>query len=108
MPSGLGERGTFALRMIFKVVLPAVSPVSNWLQPNGVVRTTSKSASDAIHACFDEKIGGKKPNGVYMNGSELGDVGKEAKDQRKCERLWRDSLGYARVQEGDTILAEWK
>jgi hypothetical protein len=108
MPSGLGSRGNLVLRMIFKVVLPVASTLASLTNPNGDIRTLSKSAGDVIQACFDTKVVGDKPNGVYMNGSELGDVGKEAKDQVKCQTLWRDSLGYAEVKEGDTMLQDWK
>lgn len=76
--------------------------------PDGDYRTTAQSATAILKAAFDTDSLGPRPNGVYMNGSSVGDVGPEAKDARKCERLWVDSLGYAGVGEGDTVLAGWR
>ncbi|KAI0134481.1 hypothetical protein BJ170DRAFT_591456 [Xylariales sp. AK1849] len=106
MPSGLGQHAPMMLKTIFKVVMPLVNPVMGMLQPNGTLRTTAKSAADTIRACFDTKTLGQRPNGVYMDGSKVGDVGAEAKDQGNCERLWRESLGWAGVVEGDTVLGD--
>ncbi|KAI1875209.1 hypothetical protein JX265_004267 [Neoarthrinium moseri] len=108
MPSSLGSRGTLTLRMIFKLVMPLLNPIASALQPNGMLRTTKKSAGDVIRACFDSETLGDRPNGVYLDGSQAGDVGAEAKDREKCERLWRASLVWAGVKEGDTVLGDWR
>ncbi|KAI1084418.1 NAD(P)-binding protein [Whalleya microplaca] len=108
MNSNLGQRGNLAIKMIFNIVLPVMTPVMTCLQPNGALRTTSKSASDVIQACFDTKKLGEHPNGVYMDGSEISDVGPEAKDEAKCKKLWSESIGFAQVKEGDTVLSDWQ
>ncbi|OTB14727.1 hypothetical protein K445DRAFT_318627 [Daldinia sp. EC12] len=110
MRSGISRRGNWVVRyIIMGLIMPLLAPIATWLNPNGDLRTTWKSAGDVIHACFDTDGGlGEYPNGVYLNGSAIADVGPEAKDETKCRRLWSDSLGYANVKEGDTVLAEWR
>jgi hypothetical protein len=107
MPSNLGERGTLVLRIIFKAFMPLVNPVMSKLKPNGMLRTTAQSATDVIRAAFDSRVLGEKPNGVYMDGSAISDVGAEAKDKRKRERLWLDSVTWAGIHNGDTVLENW-
>ena len=85
-----------------------LAPVMTWWSPNGVLRTTWKSAGDVLRAAFDTEELGEYPNGIYLNGSEPLEVSAEVKDKEKTGQLWRDSLGYAGIQEGDTILSEWK
>ncbi|KAI1804562.1 NAD(P)-binding protein [Daldinia bambusicola] len=110
MRSGISRRsGWFVRIFIMNVLFPLLAPIMTWLNPNGDLRTTWKSAGDVIHACFDTDGGlGEYPNGLYLNGSAVADVGPEAKDETKCRRLWTDSLGYANVKEGDTVLADWR
>ncbi|KAI0007507.1 NAD(P)-binding protein [Xylariaceae sp. FL0662B] len=107
MPSSLTRRGNWTLRVLIPIVLNAIAPVLTWWAPNGDLRTTWKSAGDVIRACFDTKDLGQHPNGLYLNGSAISDVGPEAKDREKSGQLWRDSIGYAGVEEGDTILVDW-
>ncbi|KAI1374795.1 NAD(P)-binding protein [Hypoxylon crocopeplum] len=110
MMSSIARRsGWFVRVFIVQIVGPLLAPIATWLNPNGDVRTTWKSAGDVLHAAFDTDAGlGERPNGVYLNGSAVSDVGPEAKDEVKCRRLWSDSLGYAGVKEGDTVLADWR
>jgi hypothetical protein len=89
-------------------LLGPLMPIVSRLSSNGHYRTTAQSATDVLNAAFDTKTLGERPNGIYMNGGMLGDVGPEAKDAAKCEKLWKDSLIYANVQEGDTVLAAWR
>lgn len=78
------------------------------LSPGGDYRTTARSANDVINAAFDTEKLGERPNGVYMNGAVVSDVGPEAKDAAKCEKVWKDSLGFAQIKDGDTVLAAWR
>jgi hypothetical protein len=93
--------------LLVKIVMPLLVPLIAWLQPNGDVRTTWKSGGDVVRAAFDIATLGQHPNGTYLNGSSLEEPGPEARDTQKTNQLWRDSLDYAQVKEGDTILAEW-
>lgn len=108
MPSELNRRSIWIMYLLMKFVLPFLAPLAVWLQPNGTIRTTTKSARDVLRAAFDTVSLGKRPNGMYFNGSEVSDVGPEAKDVRKSGILWRDSLQYAQVEEGNTVLEKWQ
>jgi hypothetical protein len=108
MPTGLTRRSSKGLVIAAKLLGPLITVVS-WLSPpNGDYRTTSQSAKDVLNAAFDTETLGERPNGIYMNGAKRSDVGPEAKDITKCEKLWKDSLGYAQIHEGDTVLAAWQ
>lgn len=110
MRSSLARRsGWFTRVLLVNVLLRIFAPIATWLNPDGDLRTTWKSAADTIHASFDTDGGlGEHPNGLYLNGSVIAEVGPEAKDETKCRRLWSDSLGYASIKEGDTVLADWR
>ncbi|KAI1389172.1 NAD(P)-binding protein [Hypoxylon trugodes] len=114
MISGLTRRSNWLLRVLMlKLIGNLLAPLLTWLSPNGDLRTTWKSAGDVIRASFAVDADahgtlGERPNGLYLNGTAVADIGPEAKDEAKCRRLWRDSLEYAGVKEGDTILADWK
>ncbi|KAI0384678.1 NAD(P)-binding protein [Hypomontagnella monticulosa] len=99
----------FVRVVVMQLIGPPLAALLTWWNPNGDLRTTSKSAADVLRACFDTDRGlGEYPNGIYLNGDAISDVGAEAKDETKCRRLWSDSLGYANIKEGDTILADWR
>ncbi len=112
MPSQIARRGPRYLRIIMgyilPIFLPILGPLLTWLSPNGDFRMTWKSGGDVVRAAFDTKELGEHPNGLYLNGSEPLEVGAEAKDRRKTGQLWRDSLKYASIKEGDTILSQWQ
>jgi hypothetical protein len=64
-----------------------LAPVLVLLQPNGSLRTPTKSARDLLRASFDEKLLGKHPKALYLNGSEVGHVTPEALDENKQKQL---------------------
>lgn len=107
MPTDLTRRSAKWLQLAGKLLSPLL-PVVTWLSPNGDYRSTTQSAKDVLNAAFDTETLGERPNGIYMNGAVKSDVGPEAKDAKKCETLWRDSLKYAQIHEGDTVLADWQ
>ncbi|KAI3340471.1 hypothetical protein F4824DRAFT_453464 [Ustulina deusta] len=109
MPTGLTRRTASKFLKVASVVAgPLMAVMSRFAPPNGHYRTTAQSASDVVNAAFDTETLGERPDAVYMNGSEIADAGPEAKDAAKCAKLWADSLGYAQVKEGDTVLAAWR
>lgn len=87
---------------------PLMSIVSKFSAPNGHYRTPAQSASDVIRAALDTETLGKRPDGIYLNGHVLAECGPEARDERKCEVVWRESIGFAGIGEGDTVLKEWR
>ncbi|KAH8670970.1 hypothetical protein BX600DRAFT_234367 [Xylariales sp. PMI_506] len=106
MATGLGAHGSPVIQVIFKVVLPIFGPIASALQPNGTVRMASKSAADVVRAALEEGGGGGWESGTYFDGDQIASVGPEAKDGGKCGRLWRESVGWAGLQDGDTVLAQ--
>lgn len=108
MISNLTRRGSTTMVLFMTWVAPLFVGVSTWLSPNGKLRATSKSAADVLRAAFDTARLGERPKAVYLNGSERGDTGVEAKDPAKGRQLWEASVGYAALKSGDTILSNWK
>ncbi|KAI0192265.1 hypothetical protein EV127DRAFT_426489 [Xylaria flabelliformis] len=108
MPTDLTRRSTSRVMKALGLVAGPLMTVVSKLSPGGDYRTTAQSANDVINAAFDTKLLGEKPNGIYMDGASVGECGPEARDAKKCERVWKDSLGFAQVKEGDTVLANWR
>ncbi|KAI0130337.1 putative short-chain dehydrogenase [Xylariales sp. AK1849] len=108
MSTEIARRATWLIRVIvMRYLLPIVNPIINWFQPHGDMRTPWISGGDIIRAIFDTETLGEHPNGTYLNGSILAEPSLEAKDEKKRRKLWRDSLGYARVKDRDTVLVDW-
>ena len=108
-PGGMGtaiaREAPFLIQLLMDWIIPLLAPILVRLQPNGSFRTPAKSAVDLLRACFDETPPvGKHPKSLYLNGSEVGPVTPEAKDEKKQKELWEGSLGYAGIKEGDTVL----
>lgn len=106
MGTDLVRRGDWFARVIFfPYVIPLLAPLMTWYQPNGVIRTISKSSADVVNAAFDTN---PDLRGKFLNGSELEDVVPEAADARKRAMVWRDSVRYTKLTEDDTLLANWE
>ncbi|KAI1428869.1 hypothetical protein F5Y12DRAFT_638734 [Xylaria sp. FL1777] len=109
MPTQLTRRTPNKFLKVMSLVAgPLMSVMSRFQPPNSHYRTTAQSANDVINAAFDTEKLGERPDGIYLDGCEISDVGPEAKDAAKSERVWKDSLGYAQIKEGDTVLAAWR
>lgn len=93
--------------MIIKIAIPLTAPMATKFQPNGNLRTTSKSSADALSACFDMETLGEHPKAVYLNGTEEQETNPEARDEKKRAMLWRDSVAYIKLKEGETALKDW-
>ena len=85
--------------------MPVLAPILVYLQPNGSLRTPTKSAADLLRASFDEEALGKHPKALYLNGFEVGTVTPEAKGEKKQRDLWEVSVRIAGIKEGDTMLS---
>lgn len=85
-----------------------MAPMMTRLLPNGQLRTTAKSATDALRAVFDQSSLGSQPKAVYLNGSELGEASAEAKSPDNGKMLWQESVALAGLVTGDTELTDWK
>ncbi|KAI1458910.1 putative short-chain dehydrogenase [Annulohypoxylon moriforme] len=106
MGTGLVRRGNWFLRTIlFPIIVPLLAPLLTWLDPNGGVRTVSKSSNDVVTAAFETSY---RLRGKYLNGSELQEIVPEALDVKKRAMVWRDSVKYTNLTVRDTVLANWK
>lgn len=82
--------------------------ISSRVWPNGTLRLKHKSADDVLAAALDRRPPfGEWPKGLYMNGSEPKEVGIEAQDEKKRASVWKASIKYSELKEGQTCLAEW-
>lgn len=74
-----------------------------------MMRLPEKSARDVLAAALQTgQPYGEHPKGLYFNGSEPKEVSVEAKDADKRTAVWKASVEYAGLREGETCLAEWK
>jgi hypothetical protein len=108
MPSGIARRNHSLQMRISVALIPAIARVATFASPNGALRTTYKSAGDVLRCAFDNEELGQHPKAVYLNGTEPLEPSKEARDERKTKMLWTDSVRYAGVQEGQTVLKNWQ
>ncbi|KAI0886435.1 NAD(P)-binding protein [Annulohypoxylon maeteangense] len=74
------------------------------LESNGKMRTTTRSAGDIIRAVMDVSVA----KAAYFDGPALAETTSEAKDAKKREMIWRDSVRYTQLKESETVLKDWK
>ena len=109
MATTIVRRASWVMRvLVVQILVPLLSVILSWFQPNGPLRTPAKSAADVVRAAFDTKTLGQRPKQVYLNGTDPQEPGAEAKDGAKRTMLWRDSIVYAQLKEGETALVDWK
>jgi hypothetical protein len=108
MSSDLLRNNTWMTSSMIKYGLVVLAPISEYFQPNGSYRTTSKSAADVLRACFDTETLGEHPQALYLNGTEEKETSAESRDPAKRKMLWTDSVRYVDLKEGETVLSGWK
>ncbi|TAQ84953.1 hypothetical protein B7494_g6727 [Chlorociboria aeruginascens] len=112
VPTNLARHSPFFIRvLLFKVIFPIVAAFQAWRNPgrNNGVRTADVSAGDVLAAALDNNpVLGERPQGLYLDGSERAEISAEAKDERKRAMVWKDSVRYTQLKEGETILANWE
>ncbi|KAI0397366.1 NAD(P)-binding protein [Xylariaceae sp. FL0594] len=112
MPTGIVRRSSswFLRVVVFQLLFPVLCTLMVRLFPNGNWRTVQKSSRDVVAAAL--KSGppplSQRPKSLYLNGSELGRYNSEAADQAKGRVVWRGSVRYANLTEGDTVLKDWQ
>lgn len=100
----LFREAPLALRILLGWIAAPLTPVLNWIWPNGYLRTRAKSAHDLVSACFDEEALGKHPKAVYLNGNEPAGTSAETRDEGKQRRLWDASVEISGVGDGESAL----
>lgn len=107
MGSDLGRRGSlFFGTFLMKVIMPLSAPIMQWREPNGALRTPSKSGGDVLSAVFDRDI--PKGGAYYLNGSEVKEVAKDARDEKKRRELWAYGVKAGGIQGTQTEMKEWQ
>ncbi|KAI1498630.1 putative short-chain dehydrogenase [Biscogniauxia marginata] len=96
--------------LMFKILLPALVTVLTCFYPDGPFRTPKKSAGDVVAAAFDcgPPPLRERPKGLYLDGSKLGEYSPDAKDPMKREVVWKGSVQYAQLKEGESVLKMWE
>ncbi|POS76989.1 hypothetical protein DHEL01_v204608, partial [Diaporthe helianthi] len=106
MSTGLQRHSAFFIRVVlFRVIFPLIA----WLNPQGGIRTTERSAGDVVRAAFDIGPGlSEGPKDVYLDGDKPVETGVESQDVQKRDWVWQESVRLAGLKEGDTSLANWQ
>lgn len=91
------------------ILQPAFRPlikVTNFIWPNGSIRTVQKSSNDIVRAALqiDDPILGQYPKDAYLNGNEKAESAAASKDEDKQKALWEASLQYTNLVEMATAL----
>ncbi|KAH8881860.1 NAD(P)-binding protein [Thozetella sp. PMI_491] len=108
MATDICRRHPFMIRVFaMKILMPMMGSIMVRFSPNGFMRTPYKSASDVLRAAFDTETLGEKPKGIYLNGSDVWATSEESRDEAKREALWKDSIRFAKITEGETVLKQW-
>ncbi|KAG9232833.1 hypothetical protein BJ875DRAFT_66171 [Amylocarpus encephaloides] len=112
-PGGMGgaeltKRGSPISRFIWSHIMPTVQNASVYIWSNGVLRTHEKSARDLLRACFDRKDLGEHPKAMFLNGSAQSMSSDESRDEKNQRRLWTESLVLVGLEDGQTMLENWR
>lgn len=107
-PTYLVRRGNWRISGLWTYIMPWLVVILTWLWPNGSYRTTEKSSGDIIAAAFDyNPTLGERLKGLYLDGEERRHMTAEARDPKKWNILWEDTLRYTGLKGGETVLAKW-
>ncbi|KAI1869779.1 uncharacterized protein JN550_005760 [Neoarthrinium moseri] len=108
--SDISRRSPWPIRfLMYCTTIPLLASITTWLWPNGTVRTQTKGAQDIIHAAFESNgASDERTTNTYLDGTTPREMSTEARDVKKREVLWRESIEYAQLKEGDTVLVNWR
>ncbi|TVY13085.1 hypothetical protein LARI1_G008809, partial [Lachnellula arida] len=90
-PGAMGGTGLLRdspafIRFLTSYLLYYLQPIMVLLKPNGYL--------------------GEYPKAVYLGGSEKATPSVEARDEEKQRKLWVESLKFAKIRDGDTVLKD--
>lgn len=96
----------FSRNIVHGIIMPIMGYVWIWLYPesNRKMRTTARSARDVMRATMDVSV----DKAAYFDGTAPAETAEEARDVRKREMIWRDSVRYTQLKESETVLKNWK
>lgn len=106
MSTGLQRHAGWLIRiLLFRIIYPLIA----WLKPDGIVRTTERSASDIVRAAFDHGPGlGQEPKDVYLDGTVPLETGQESQDVQKRAWVWKESVRLTGLKGDETALVDWQ
>ncbi|OTA56033.1 putative short-chain dehydrogenase [Hypoxylon sp. EC38] len=105
MISGLQRSAGWFIRVfLFQVIYPIIL----YINPNGPIRSTSRSAGDVLEAVFGVGEGGELPKDKYFNGRVPLETSEESKDATKRQLVWKETVRLTSLKEGETVLANWQ
>ncbi|KAI3317206.1 putative short-chain dehydrogenase [Xylariaceae sp. AK1471] len=105
MISGLQRLAPWFIRvLLFKIIYPLVV----YINPNGPVRTPSRSAGDVLEAAFGVGEGGELPKDKYFDGTTPLETSEESRDAAKRELVWKETVKLTGLKEGETALSNWQ
>ncbi|ETS79511.1 hypothetical protein PFICI_09364 [Pestalotiopsis fici W106-1] len=105
MISGLQRLAPWFIRvLIFRIIYALIL----YLKPiNGMIRSTTRSASDVLEAVFVVDEEGNPPKDKYWDGRTPSETSEESRDVSKRELVWKETVKLAGLKEGETVLANW-
>ncbi|KAI1401053.1 putative short-chain dehydrogenase [Hypoxylon fuscum] len=105
MISGLQRLASWVIRvLIFQIIYPFIL----YMNPNGPVRPTSRSARDVLEAAFGVGEGGNPPKDKYFNGRTPLETSEESRDAAKRNLVWKETVRMTGLKEGETALTNWR
>jgi len=108
MATSITKRGGWLMRvLLMRILMPLLTPTAMWLDPNGMLRSPAKSAGDVLRAAFDTEALGEHPKELYLDGSQISLSSAEAREPKKREMLWKDSVVLSKLDEKETVLEKW-
>jgi thiol-disulfide isomerase/thioredoxin len=107
MPGNFSRRGPWLMSVfLFRIILPVSARIMALWSSSSMVRTTSQSAADVLQAAFPSEEQQRK--GLHLDGSKPCTPSDEARNGETQGYLWQETIGYTQLQQGDTVLRNWK
>lgn len=92
-----------------RLIFSFAARISSLISPNGMLRLPQKWAADVLAAVIGNTSPiYEYPKSLYFNGNQPKDISSEAKDIEKRATVWKASVQYAKLREGETCLVHWQ
>ncbi|KAH7380561.1 putative short-chain dehydrogenase [Phaeosphaeria sp. MPI-PUGE-AT-0046c] len=97
------------LNWVVRIMFSLLARVFNLVLPNGLIRMPHKSAGDVLAAAFGTSSPiGMHPKSLYLSGDVPKEMSDEAKNAEKRTSVWRASVQYSKLRQGETCLIDWQ
>ncbi|KAI0157385.1 putative short-chain dehydrogenase [Xylariaceae sp. FL1272] len=108
MISGLQRLAPWFIRVL---LFQWIYPLLLYLKPDGGrIRSTSKSADDALELVFGavNGQGGELPKDGYYDGRAPMETGEESRDEMKRKLVWAETVRLTGLVGSETVLSKWQ